>query len=296
MSASKKRDKKALNTFLSIIIPVYNRQQGLSNLLQNLALGNSSRLGQIEIIVVDDGSAKSLRLPDLDLPVVLYRLENNLGAPKARQYGFNKSNGNFIHFHDSDDNFGENWLSKLFDELEAFPETDILLTARYDISDTDSRFRYQKFFHRNICHVKRIQKRLIYRNCMGPLGGVTFSRKVLMPISFKNFASCQDWQMYLEAIKYAKYLRSYTHITYHFNVVGSDRISHNPGKKILGHLQLSRSTRRHSIFRSNIRFFYLVTCKVHILKKKGRVLAFYKTNQGKMWFYYVLVSIYWRLS
>lgn len=282
---------------MSIVTPVFNRQDGLIKLLKSLEENvDKTTLKKIELIIVDDTSTVPVVILNSKFNIALYRLEKNSGAPKAREFGFQKSNGRFVHFHDSDDTFDKNWLNDLLQELEACPELDVLLTGRNDISQTDSRYRYQKFFHTHVDKPERIKKRLVYRNCMGPLGGVTFSRRALEKVSFKNFSSCQDWQMYLDAIVHAKVLKSCPDITYRFNVSGDDRISHNPRKKLLGHLQLSRLTAKDSIFKRNIRLFYLITCKQHIMNKKGMMLVFYKNNWFKIWFYTVLISIYWRLT
>jgi len=287
----------ASHLLISIVVPVFNRQNGLSELLKSLAKDvDQTYVDKIEVVVIDDGSTIPIVIPESKFQIVLLRLSQNAGAPKARETGFHKSRGKFVHFHDSDDAFDKGWLMGLVKELESSPEVDILLTARHDISQAGSRYRYQKFFHRHVDQVERVKKRLIYRNCMGPLGGVTFSRKVLEQVNFMRFSSCQDWQMYLDAIDHAKHLKSCPRITYRFNISGDDRISHHPGKKLLGHLQLSRLTARHSVFHRNIRLFYLITCKTHIMNKKGVMLAFYKKNRIKLWFYYILISIYWRLN
>lgn len=281
---------------MSIVIPVFNRQEGLVKLLSSLSQDiDKFTLKKIELIIVDDGSTLPVETPDSEFNISLYRLEKNSGAPKAREFGFQKTQGKFIHFHDSDDGFAEGWLANIIKELEATPELDLLLTGRNDIGKTGSRYRSQKFFHRHVDQPERIKQRLVYRNCLGPLGGVTFSRRVLEYVDFKRFASCQDWQMYLDAIEHAKVLKSCPEITYQFNVSGDDRISHNPAKKLIGHLQLSRITANDSIFKRNIRLFYLMTCKQHILNKKGVILTFYKKNRMKCWFNYLLVSLYWRL-
>ncbi len=249
----------------------------------------------VELIVVDDGSAEPIKIPDFKVAVSLYRLPKNSGAPRARALGFGKSSGEFVHFHDSDDGFGEGWLAGIIGELQDNPELDVLLTGRNDISREGSRYRYQTFFHRHADQPERIRQRLVYRNCMGPLGGVTFARRVIEQIEFRNFLSCQDWQMYLDAMEHATILKSRADISYCFNVSGDDRISHNPAKKLIGHLQLSRLTAGKSVFGRNIRLFYLMTCKRHIMSKQGVMLFFYRKRRFRLWFCYLLASIYWRL-
>ena len=289
-----------MKILLSIIIPVYNRQIGLDNLLNSLIQSSNYQhyKEKIEVIVIDDASTIEITLPSLPIiHLTLSRNKENSGAPKSREKGFKLSKGEFVHFHDSDDTFSAEWLSSVIRILTNKRDTDVLLTARYDIDKSNVSYRrVQKFFHKNSNNIEKIKKRLLYRNCMGPLGGVTFSRQVIEPITFRNLASCQDWQMYLEALNHAKVLASHPDITYNFFVGGDDRISHNPLKKILGFLQLSKVTRKKSLFSKHIRFFYLYTCKTHILKRKGLIKIFYDKHHFIIWFYFILITLYWRLS
>ena len=170
------------------------------------------------------------------------------------------------------------------------------MSARIDQEKTNEIFKMQKYFHQQSSYAEKIESRLVYRNCMGPLGGVTFSRRVLEHVEFKKFASCQDWQMYIDAIKHAKVLVSRPDIKFIFNKTGDDRISHNPRKKILGHLQLAKITAKESIFNKNIRLFYLYTCKQHIYNKGGPILKFYKKNRLRIFTTFLVISVYWRIT
>lgn len=283
---------------LSIIIPVYNRQQGINHLLAVLAKSveenNFKKI--VEVIVIDDSSDKMIEISDFHFNVLLKRNDQNQGAPFSRQKGFELSRGQFIHFHDSDDSVTENWLMEVVEQLKRKPEIDLLMTARMDHDNNGHLFKQQKYFHKQVLQPEKIQSRLIYRNCMGPLGGITFSRQILQKVEFKNLASCQDWQMFLDAIKHAEVLSSHTDIKFLFNKTGDDRISYHPRKKILGHLQLAKITAKNSIFRKHIRLFYLYTCKQHVYNKGGGILKFYRRNRISIVLTYILVSIYWRLT
>ena len=283
---------------LSIVIPVYQRHEHLKQLLRDLSTSiiNNDLYYLVSVVVVDDGSPNSCGLIEDNDFVTQLKNKKNMGAPYSRYEGFKSTDAEFIHFHDSDDLISEHWLSKLIDTLQNTPNIDILLTARDDIDEYKDTYKLQQYFNKNCSNRKKIENRLIYRNCMGPLGGVTFSRRVLEEIQFKNFASCQDWQMYIDAIKYSKVLVSRPDIKFIFNKTGDDRISHNPRKKILGHLQLSRITSKESIFKRNIRLFYLYTCKKHIYNKGGSILKFYKKNRFKIFATFLVVSLYWRLT
>jgi glycosyltransferase involved in cell wall biosynthesis len=283
---------------LSIVIPTFNRQLGLNKLLADLfnAIETRNFQTEVKIIVIDDCSTDRLTIPDSPLSVILIRNQKNLGASLSRKRGLLKSEGKFIHFHDSDDSIADDWLEEVIKQLKLKPDLDILMNARIDHETAGEVFKIQKYFHQNVSYPKKIKSRLVYRNCMGPLGGVTFSRRVLDQIEFKRFASCQDWQMYIDALKYSKVLVSRPDIKFIFNKMGDDRISHNPTKKILGHLQLAKITGSQSIFGRNIRLFYLYTCKQHIYNKGGSILKLYKKNRLSILVTFLVVSVYWRIT
>ena len=276
---------------------MFNRQEGIDKLISDLTttILAEHMENQVEIIIIDDASEIPLTLIKPKAKVLLHRNSKNSGAPLSREKGFQLSKGVFIHFHDSDDSVSSNWLSDVMSEISSRPDIDLLMTARTDRDIDESRYRSQKYFHKHVDHPAKIQSRLVYRNCMGPLGGVTFSRRVLEKIDFKSFSSCQDWQMYIEAIKYSKVLCSRPDIQFIFNKMGGDRISGDARKKILGHLQLAKITSQDSPFNKNIRLFYLYTCKAHIFNHGGGILRFYKKNKLKIIWNYLLVSLFWRL-
>ncbi len=89
---------------VSIVVPVYNVENYLDNCIESI-LAQTHR--DIEIILVDDGSTDNSGTicdkyaKDLDFIKVLHK--TNEGVNYARRDGFNKSNGKFITFVDSDD-------------------------------------------------------------------------------------------------------------------------------------------------------------------------------------------------
>jgi glycosyltransferase involved in cell wall biosynthesis len=99
---------------LSVVIPVFNRAQLISQTLRSIF---QQTLPADEVIVVDDGSIDgtadaalyeyeqySARV-SLGSPVSSFRLirQSNQGPAAARNRGYRESSGEFIHFFDSDD-------------------------------------------------------------------------------------------------------------------------------------------------------------------------------------------------
>lgn len=287
---------------LSIIIPVFNRQKSfdrlmadLSNAIANNHLEKSLLKEKIEIIIIDDASTTPITLPKFPSKIRLERNKKNSGAPFSREKGLQLAQGKFIHFHDSDDSISINWLSELVKELITKPKIDILVTGRVDFEHQGKTHRYPTFVHKHLHQLDTIRTRLTYWNCIGPIGGVIFSRRILQTIKIKRMASCQDWQMYidaLETIKNTNKLSSRPDIQFLFHKTGNDRISHNARKKILGHLQLSRQTEKNSLFGRNIRLFYLYACKQHVFNQGGIILKFYKKNHLKIIAMFLLIATY----
>lgn len=89
---------------LSIIVPVYNSEKYLSKCLDSLI---KQTLADIEIIVVNDGSVDNSeniikKYQRKDKRIKLFNKENG-GQATARNFGFSKSQGEYIAFIDSDD-------------------------------------------------------------------------------------------------------------------------------------------------------------------------------------------------
>lgn len=89
---------------LSIIVPIYNNFDKLRDLLKSLSKQTVLGLFDVEVILVNDGSEQKVSIPfvkELEDKVQYYPVEHG-GAPKARNFGFGKSKGEYIFFCDGD--------------------------------------------------------------------------------------------------------------------------------------------------------------------------------------------------
>lgn len=88
---------------VSVVIPCYNRKDRLLACLSSVL---SQSYDNIEVIVVDDGSTDNVRelFTNIADPRLRFlRYEKNQGACHARNYGAERSHGEYIAFQDSDD-------------------------------------------------------------------------------------------------------------------------------------------------------------------------------------------------
>lgn len=129
---------------VSVIIPTHNREQTISRAIRSV-LNQTYKF--IEVVVVDDCSSDSTR--DLILnefgknpKVVYHRLEKNQGACVARNKGVEISNGEFIAFLDSDDEF---LPDKIYKQVDAIEKQNVQLCASdYTIINLDNTKGYIK--------------------------------------------------------------------------------------------------------------------------------------------------------
>jgi len=107
------------NIKISVIIPFYNRDKQVIDAVKSV-LNQSHK--NFEIILVNDGSAKEdsniVDLCNQHHQIKYFSYSENRGTSYARNYGVDKSKGEYIAFLDSDDIFYEKKLEQQLWEME----------------------------------------------------------------------------------------------------------------------------------------------------------------------------------
>ena len=104
--------------YFSIIIPVYNRPDEISELLQSLV--TSTYKNNFEIVIVEDGSSikckneAALYASQLNIS---YYFKSNSGPGDSRNFGMKKAKGDYFIIFDSDCIIPDNYLSEVENEL-----------------------------------------------------------------------------------------------------------------------------------------------------------------------------------
>lgn len=102
----------------SIIVPVYNRPDEVSELLESLC---SQTVKNFEVIIVEDGSEKTCK--DVcdkyaDILDLHYYYKDNSGPGQSRNYGAERANGKYLIVLDSDVVVPTDYLKAINEELE----------------------------------------------------------------------------------------------------------------------------------------------------------------------------------
>ena len=284
---------------LSIIIPSKNRHALLEQLLLTIdqQVTQNNCLDDVEIIVVDDGSSPALQLSSsaFKTQCQLRTLDTHSGAPRARQHGLEGASGDFIHFHDSDDSITDGWLEGIISHLRATTCFDFLVTARKVITKDSATYKKQHLLKNMASQPHRIKQRLKYENCLGPLGGIVFSKKATQKMQFTNLPSCQDWDMYLDAIDHKSMIIYDWDIAFIKNDLHEDQISKDTKKKFLGVFRLARKHKIITSKKSFMRLFFVYKLQKSLANHHA-LLLFYNTNKLKSWGSYFLINIRKKLA
>lgn len=108
-----------MNTFISIVVPVYNRPEEIRELLESLERQDFN--DPYEVVIVEDGSSESsediVRRFQDKLQISYYYKENS-GPGDSRNFGMQKAKGNYYIILDSDCILPKQYLTEVDNELK----------------------------------------------------------------------------------------------------------------------------------------------------------------------------------
>ncbi len=182
-------------TFFSVIIPTYNREQFLRKAVDSV-LAQTFR--DLELIIVDDGSTDGTRrlLSSYGDIRISCLYQPNSGVSKARNKGLEKSGGRFIAFLDSDDHWAPEKLQKTHEYINRFPAINIFHTE-------EVWYRQGKLLGQKKKHEKPTGH--VYEKAL-PLCCISISTAVIKRDVFdtvgrfdEDLEACEDYDFWLRA-------------------------------------------------------------------------------------------------
>ena len=123
---------KKNNPMLSIIVPMYNAQDTISECIDSIL---DQKFKEYELILVDDGSTDdTLKIcktyAEKDQRIIIVPLEKNMGLINARKTGVEIAKAEYIGFVDSDDWIERDMYSNLINIQEKF-DCDLISSGIY---------------------------------------------------------------------------------------------------------------------------------------------------------------------
>lgn len=217
---------------LSIIIPMYNSENDIEDLLTSIVQGNSEN---IEVIVVDDGSTddsfkKAISYSKKDNRIKVYQ-QKNAGAPAARNNGLKHSEGEYIYIVDSDDRLFSSAISRIIKYLdESSPD---LLIGSYSVFSEDNKLiESNKFENKIITTASNNFNEVFF---LSPLPGNKIFKKAVIAennLKYTNVKIGQDLNFFIKFIPFAKNILFINENIYKY-YVRENSISRTYSRKIL---------------------------------------------------------------
>jgi len=188
-----------LNTEVSIIIPTYNRAHLICETLDSIL---NQTYKEWECIIVDDGSTDNTNeilsnyLNDSRFKFHLRPSSKPKGANSCRNFGFQFSKGDFIHFMDSDDLYLPIALETF---KKSFSESIDVVVAKLELTDFDSglKIRENQIESQNLIEDYFIGKVAFYVS--GPVWKRSFLQKQKQLFD-ENISNLDDWDFNLRML------------------------------------------------------------------------------------------------
>lgn len=186
---------------VSVVLPTYNRAHVLTRAVDSVL---TQTFRDFELIIVDDGSTDATQdvLAQYNAPQVrTIRLSTNAGACHARNIGITASCGEFVAFHDSDDEWLPNKLAVQIERLEAVQTMSRKVGASYSrvISKRDGIFRlYFPPYSDELTFRGNIYSQLLQKNLVDT-PTLVVRREVLTEVQLfdEELPWLQDWDLAL---------------------------------------------------------------------------------------------------
>jgi len=190
---------------LSVVIPTWNRARLVCEAVESAL---SQRIGQVEVIVVDDGSTDdtaNMLMRDFGSRIHLLCLPSRRGVGAARNAGIRLASGELLAFLDSDDLWLPGKLDAELRVLERFPDAEAVVSDSLCFVEGQAE-DHSRFARTGLLAAAQGQVRWVSecqwlwtnsRNAV-QMSSVILRRKALAHIEGTLFAedllSCEDWE------------------------------------------------------------------------------------------------------
>lgn len=193
---------------LSVVIPTWNRAHVVCEAIESAL---SQREGQVQVIVVDDGSTDDtadVLAHKFGSGIHLLRRARRRGAGAARNAGARLASGELIAFLDSDDIWLPGKLDAELRALERFPEAEAVVSDSLRFlegqANEQSCFALNGLLAASEGEVRRLDEcPWLWTNILNGVAtcSITLRRRALAHFAEKLFAedlvTCEDWEFEL---------------------------------------------------------------------------------------------------
>lgn len=137
------------NPLVSVIIPIYNGQDTIEDLVETI---KNQSYRNWEVIIVDDGSTDFTHqrceiIAEKDNRIKLI-CNSHQGVSVARNTGIESAQGEWITFVDADDMLSSNYLSNLIKPIAEFPSTELVISGYKNVNRNNYEITQKVIYNR----------------------------------------------------------------------------------------------------------------------------------------------------
>ncbi|MDD7764373.1 MAG: glycosyltransferase family 2 protein [Peptoniphilaceae bacterium] len=190
---------------ISVIVPIYNVEKYLKKSVESII---NQTYKNLEIILVNDGSTdRSLEISKeyekKDMRIKVYEKING-GLSDARNFGFNKSSGDYIIFIDSDDYIETDMIKSLYTNMKK-EDADVSVCGVYNVYSNKKTPQCEDKNIYFVCNkIKFLKEYFIGKLIPGTICNKLIKREIASSISFPVGKIYEDAFYHYDLIKYAK--------------------------------------------------------------------------------------------
>lgn len=178
---------------ISVVTPAFNAAPYLAQAIDSVL---AQTIGDLEIIVVDDGSTDdTARVAAAYGSRVLYLYQSNQGVSTARNRGLKHCRGDLVGFLDADDTWMPQKIKRQLEALTAAPHARMCYTARL-VTDRDLKPISIEFSSRK---ASALEDLLLLGNVVGSPSSPLIDRRLLLEVGGFDpaYSHCADWELWV---------------------------------------------------------------------------------------------------
>jgi len=186
---------------ISVIIPVYNRQEFISQAIRSVL--NQNYNGTLEIIISDDGSTdRTLEIVNSYADKVkLVRKpagQSGSGASGARNRGLMAAEQPLVCFLDSDDFYLPDHLNRASAALEKHPDTGFVFCSSLLFKESTGMKMFKRWTHNPVLRID-VTHPVVSRSLIVTTNAFLFRREVFSRVGYFNeiYSNAEDSDMWM---------------------------------------------------------------------------------------------------
>lgn len=182
---------EGVNSLVSIIIPVYNAEKHIKDLLFSI---ERQVYRPLEVILIDDGSTdRSVQFIEEVMQVCSFQtkliLQENQGVSAARNVGLNEAAGEYIVFVDADDLLSPYYIQFMYDDIRGLNAS--MVICGFDYFVDSNKLRDSHDVHSEVIDSKKMMDNFLLGKIKISICSLMVKRDIINHYGLKFAVGCK---------------------------------------------------------------------------------------------------------